>query len=68
MATENMAISLTPFSISPHLKCSRLPEHVWSRMSDMLLHALQGLARRKNKLPVGGVMVMLFVPLAVVLE
>ena len=29
---------------------------------------IQGLDRRKNRFPVGGVMVMLFVPLAVVME
>jgi hypothetical protein len=31
----------------------------------MRCHAFQGLLKRKNKLPVGGVMVMLFVPLLV---
>ena len=35
---------------------------------DTLLRAFQGLDRRKNSLPTGGVRVMLFVPLAVVME
>jgi hypothetical protein len=34
----------------------------------MLLQAFQGVARRKNKLPVGGVMVTLLVPLLVLME
>ena len=46
--------------------CIRLTEHVWFRVTDMFFPAFQRLANRKNKLPVGGVMVMLFVPLAVV--
>jgi hypothetical protein len=45
----------------------RLTEHVRFQVSVTLLHAVQGLDRRKNKLPVGGVMVMLLVPLAVVM-
>jgi|GEM_PF-3117849 hypothetical protein len=33
-----------------------LTEHVWFPVPDTLLSALQGLLKRKNKLPVGGVM------------
>jgi hypothetical protein len=44
----------------------RLTEYVWFPVSDTLLSEFQGLDKRKNRLPVGGVMVMLFVPLAVV--
>jgi hypothetical protein len=36
-------------------------------MSDAVFSGFQGLARRKNKLPLGGAMVMLLVPLALVL-
>jgi hypothetical protein len=43
----------------------RLREHVRFRMIDMLLLGFQGFAKRKNKFPVGDVMVMLLVPLAV---
>ena len=43
----------------------RLTEHVWFQVIDMLLLGFQGFAKRKNKFPVGVVMVMLLVPLAV---
>jgi hypothetical protein len=44
----------------------KLTEHVWFQESDTLLGVIQGLLKRKNRFPVGGVMVMLFVPLLVV--
>jgi hypothetical protein len=37
-------------------------------MTNAVLSECQGLARRKNKLRVGAVMVMLFVPLLVLME
>ena len=46
----------------------RLAEHDRLAVTDRLGKAFQGLARRKNKYPVGGVMVMLFVPLLVLME
>ena len=33
----------------------RLTEHTWFPVSDKVLHAFQGMARWKNKLPVGEV-------------
>ena len=42
-------------------------ERVWIPMSVTLLPVFQGLATRKNRLPVGDVMVMLFVPFAVLM-
>jgi hypothetical protein len=39
----------------------------WTSFNPLLQTAVQGLARRKNRFPVGGVRVMLFVPLAVVI-
>jgi hypothetical protein len=48
-------------------KSLRPTEHVRLPVLDTLPSAFQGLLKRKNKLPVGGVMVMLLVPLAVVI-
>jgi hypothetical protein len=45
--------------------CIRPTKRVW--VSGTLLRAFQGLDKRKNKFPIGGVMVMLFVPLIVVM-
>jgi nicotinamidase-related amidase len=45
----------------------RLTQHV-RLQARYVAPGVQGLASRKNKLPVGGVMVMRFVPLAVVME
>ena len=45
----------------------RLTEHVWFQVIDMLLLGFQGFAKRKNKFPVGVVMLMLLVPLAVLM-
>ena len=45
----------------------RLTQRVRFQVSDILLPAFQGWDRRKNRLPVGGVMVMLLVPPAVVM-
>jgi hypothetical protein len=39
-----------------------------SQAPDALPHAFQGFLKRKNRFPVGDVMVMLFVPLLVLLD
>ena len=46
----------------------RLTEHVRLEAADTFLQANQGWTRRKNKLPAGGVMVMLLVPLLALME
>ena len=46
----------------------RLSGHVRFPVFETLLSAFHGCDNRKNWFPVGGVMVMLFVPLAVLME
>jgi hypothetical protein len=48
--------------------CVRLMEYAWIQVLMGCLMRVQGLYKRKNKFPVGGVMVMLFVPSAVLTE
>jgi hypothetical protein len=70
---------LTRFTVSPedfahslHNRCKPVAPYppdgaCLASGASTLRHAFQGLLKRKNKLPVGGVMVMLFVPLLVVM-
>ena len=59
-AARALPISTSEFGL---MQCLRLTEHVRLQVSDTLLHAFQELLKRKNKVSVGGMMVMLFVPL-----
>jgi hypothetical protein len=53
--------------VSVKMTCN-LMQYVRLQVTETSLQAFQGLARRKNKFPVGGVMVMLLVPLLVLVE